>query len=201
MLYAVVCYGCHVQLSALFLRLLFLQRRCISGRTWPAQLVGAVRYYRQMWEAAINVAPAVVSINSFNNWHDGTQVRSGAAPLPCFGETEPPTKSVHGRRSLSAATWLLQIEPAFTPPSVRLSNESARTYLDYDDGRGSQVVRTFWASSGSDGFGRISRMQAAASIYLAYTQELVSKCANRNGCTNLLPFHSREADQQATLAD
>ena len=31
-------------------------------------------YYDQMWTAAHNIQPAMISITSFNEWHEGTQI-------------------------------------------------------------------------------------------------------------------------------
>ena len=33
-------------------------------------------YYRDMWKAALNVGAEIVSITSFNEWHEGTQIEA-----------------------------------------------------------------------------------------------------------------------------
>ena len=32
------------------------------------------RYYETMWRTALETHPAIVSITSFNEWHEGTQI-------------------------------------------------------------------------------------------------------------------------------
>ena len=33
-------------------------------------------YYKKMWKAAARLKPAIISITSFNEWHEGTQIES-----------------------------------------------------------------------------------------------------------------------------
>lgn len=33
-------------------------------------------YYKEMWMAAVSLNPEILSITSFNEWHEGTQIES-----------------------------------------------------------------------------------------------------------------------------
>lgn len=48
-------------------------------------------YYKRMFRAAIQVKPAIISITSFNEWHEGTQIESSSPHLdyPDFSPLSP----------------------------------------------------------------------------------------------------------------
>ena len=41
-------------------------------------------YYKNSWESALKVKPAIISITSFNEWHEGTQIEKA---IPTFSES------------------------------------------------------------------------------------------------------------------
>ena len=51
----------------------------VSVRPWNARNTKQRQhgqYYRNSWSAALQCAPSIVSVTSFNEWHEGTQIES-----------------------------------------------------------------------------------------------------------------------------
>ena len=72
-------------------------------RPWNAhntKLREAGRYYDRMWEAAVQADADVVSITSFNEWGEGTQVEPARAHVdPASGEASVDYADAGGERA------------------------------------------------------------------------------------------------------
>jgi Glycosyl hydrolase family 99 len=73
----------------------------------------AGRWYDHMWQAAIRAAPEVVTITSYNEWHEGTQIEPARAVSGLY-ETYNGAWSLTGRRAETAyldrtAYWVKQL--------------------------------------------------------------------------------------------
>jgi hypothetical protein len=61
----------------------------------------AGKWYDHMWQAAIRAAPAVVTITSYNEWHEGTQIEPARAVSGPY-ETYEGAWKLQGRRAETA---------------------------------------------------------------------------------------------------
>jgi glycoprotein endo-alpha-1,2-mannosidase len=57
----------------------------MSGSDGPVLCAAEGRYYDRMWEAAIDALPDAVSVTSFNEWGEGTQIEP-AVPHVCMSQ-------------------------------------------------------------------------------------------------------------------
>ena len=84
-------------------------------------------YYETGWRAAVNARPSMVSVTSFNEWGEGTQVRSTCNTIPyisyfkmcSLGNTNP--------------TFSSQIEPAVPYGRTNISYKDYRFKIRFFD--------------------------------------------------------------------
>lgn len=61
-------------------------------------------YYDRFWQAAIALAPRIVAITSFNEWHEGTQIEPARAAAGVYPGYTDPNFYLHATRK-----WALQV--------------------------------------------------------------------------------------------
>jgi len=74
-----------------------IARRATGDPRLRPRLDGAT--YDQMWRAAVRAAPEVVTVTSYNEWHEGTQIE----PAQPIGRAYASYEGAWGLTGLSAA--------------------------------------------------------------------------------------------------
>ena len=70
------------------------QVRAWNGKNTRGRRGG--KYYESAWSSALETRPRYVSVTSFNEWHEGTQIEA-ASPQQCEGFTYEDYGRKHGQ--------------------------------------------------------------------------------------------------------
>lgn len=115
----------------------YLDDRAVPGNTTPALNRDNGATYDKEWQNALANSPSWVSITSFNEWHEGSQIEPArASPPGGFGYLTYPSENYYLDRT---RYWVGQLNPA-PITTVSLRARVNNRYVSADNGGSSPLI-------------------------------------------------------------